>query len=127
MKREPTLLVVDDDVGVRRFIVRSLKDNGFRVIEAAEAAEGLEILRTEAGAIDLVITDVVMPRMGGLDLAAELDRCYPDLKILYISGYTDSIAIAGIAQRAPHLVLLKPFTKEMLLDSVRRLCSRVEE
>jgi two-component system, cell cycle sensor histidine kinase and response regulator CckA len=127
MNRQTTLLVVEDDSSVRRFIVRSLKDNGFRVIEAAGAAESLEILRSEADAIDLVITDVVMPRMGGLDLAAELDRQYPGLKILYVSGYTASIAIAGIAQRSPHLVLLKPFTEEMLLDRVRRLCSRGEE
>jgi len=127
MNEETTLLVVEDDRSARRFIVRTLTANGFRVIEAPGAEECLEILRTEAGAVDLVITDLVMPRMGGLDLAAELGRRCPQLKILYISGYTASIAIAGIAQRLPHMVLLKPFTEEMLLDRIRRSCSRGEE
>jgi two-component system cell cycle sensor histidine kinase/response regulator CckA len=127
MNRKTTLLVVEDDVRVRRFMARILKENGFRLIEATGAAEALEILRTEADAIDLVITDIVMPRMGGLDLAAELERSYPDLRILYVSGYAASVAVAGIAQRSPHLVLLKPFTAEILLDSVRRLCARGEK
>ena len=63
-----------------------------------------------------------MPHIGGLDLAAELGRRYPDLKVLYISEYGTAIATQGIAFAAPDLVLLKPFTEEMLLDRVRHLC-----
>jgi CheY-like chemotaxis protein len=123
MKHQPVLLVVEDDAAVRRFTTLVLESNGYQVIAAAAAAECLAILESRAVAIDLVITDVVMPRMGGLDLAAELDRRYPDLKILYISGYSASIAVQGVASKAPYLVLPKPFTEEELIARVRQLCS----
>jgi two-component system, cell cycle sensor histidine kinase and response regulator CckA len=115
-------LVVEDTRAVRRFITCALRHYGFRVMEAESAAQAREVVRNLGGAVSLVITDVVMPCVSGLDLAAELNREYPDLKILYMSGYGESIAIRGILSIAPQLVLVKPFTEELLLNRVRELC-----
>ena len=123
MKDSPVLLVVEDDAAVRRFTARILEINGYKVIATAAAADCLWILQSGKRAIDLAIIDIIMPRMGGLDLGAELDRLYPDLKILYISGYSASIAVQALAQNSPRLVLSKPFTEEELITRVRLLCS----
>ena len=124
MKQKPIVLVVDDDPKVRRFVARTLQANEFDVTETDNAMECLELLQSREGAIDLVITDLVMPHMGGLDLTSEISRRYPDLKILYMSGYGASVAVQGITYQTPENMLLKPFTEEMLVDRVRGLCER---
>lgn len=124
MKQKPVVLVVDDDLKVRRFVTRILEANDFDVTEAGTAMECLEVLQSREGAIDVLIADLVMPHMGGLDLTAEISRRYPNLKVLYMSGYGSSVAVQSIAYRAPEGILLKPFTEEMLVDRVRGLCQR---
>lgn len=124
MKQKPIVLVVDDDPQVRRFVARILQANEFDVTETGTAMECLEVLQSRAGAIDLVIADLVMPHMGGLDLTAAISRGYPDLKILYMSGYGASVAVQVITYKAPENMLLNPFTEEMLVDRVRGLCER---
>jgi len=116
-----TILVVEDESAVRRLIVQTLKQNGFAPLEAASAMEGLAAFETHAGDISLAIVDMVMPAMSGLDLAAELVRLQPDLKILYISGYGQSVAMISIQRQTPDLVLIKPFTVGVLLERVRKL------
>jgi len=123
MNHELVLLVVEDDAAVRRFTAMVLENSGYQVIAVDTAANCIQILEGRAGAIDLVITDLMMPGMGGLELGAELALRYPEVKILYISGYCTSIAVQGIAHIAPHLVLAKPFTSEELILRVSRLCS----
>jgi two-component system, cell cycle sensor histidine kinase and response regulator CckA len=123
MNHELVLLVVDDDAAVRRFTAMVLENSGYQVIAVDTAVNCLWILEGRAGAIDLVITDLMMPGMGGLDLGAELARRYPAVKVLYISGYCTSIAVQGIAHIAPHLILAKPFTADELIFRVGRLCS----
>ena len=118
---KPTILVVEDDASLRRLVVRMLHRGGFATFAAGKAADGLALVRQRQGAFDLAIIDMVMPGMSGLDLATDLDREYPNLKILYISGYIDSLAADALSRRSPDRVLLKPFTEQALLDRVRLL------
>jgi len=118
---KPIILVVEDDANLCRMIVRMLHWGGFAALSAGKAADGLTLVRQRQGAFDLAIIDMVMPGMSVLDLATDLDREYPNLKILYISGYIDSLAADALSRRTPDRVLLKPFTEQTLLDRVRLL------
>lgn len=118
---QPTILVVEDDTALRRLVVRVLTKGGFEVISSGRAADALELVRQRRGAFELAIVDIIMPGMSGLDLAGDLDREYPELKILYISGYVNSVAAEVISRRAPELMLFKPFTAAALLDRVQAL------
>jgi len=117
----PTVLVVEDDVSLRRLVVHMLASGGFETVATRTAAEGLSLVRERRGALDLAILDIVMPGMSGLDLASDLDREYPGLKILYISGYVGSVAAEVLSRRTPDQVLLKPFSDQELLERVRLL------
>jgi len=116
-----TVLVVEDQAPLRRLIVQYLSLDGIAAVDVGTAAQGLSVVRRHAGLIDLAIIDMVLPGMSGLDLAAEFGREYPNLKILFTSGYVDSIAMQGIAGLSPELVLFKPFTEEALLDRIHML------
>jgi CheY-like chemotaxis protein len=115
-----TVLVVDDESAVLRFVVDALSAD-FVTLEAASAAEGLRLFQVHRDAIDLVIIDMMMPGMSGLDLAAELSRLQPDLEILYISGHAESLAMQCITDLRPEVVLLKPFDSSTLVARVQRL------
>ena len=115
----PFILVVEDQAPLRHLIVRMLESGGFNTADAGTASEGLSLVRQRRGTIDLAIIDIVMPGISGLDLATDFDREFPDLKILYISGYVDSIAANVLSRQSPERVLLKPFTEEDLLHRVR--------
>jgi|ERR1035438_1763972 CheY-like chemotaxis protein len=117
----PAVLVVEDQEAVRHLIVEFLSRNGIQTLDAADAGQGLSIVHQCAGRIDLAILDMVMPGMSGLDLASHLMREYPGIKILYTSGYVDSVAMNVIARRSPQAVLLKPFTEQALLERVHQL------
>ena len=117
----PAVLVVEDDPALLRLIQCMLADGGMTAFTATKAADGLALVRERRGDFDLAIIDIVMPGMSGLDLATDLDREYPNLKILYISGYVGSLAAEAIARRTPDRVLLKPFTEPVLLERVRAL------
>ena len=116
-----TVLVVEDDPHLLRLIELMLAGGGFAVVTAGTAPGGLELVRERDGRFDLAVIDIVMPGVSGLDLATDLDREYPDLKILYISGYIGSLATEALSRRSPERVLLKPFTAEELLSRVRML------
>jgi two-component system, cell cycle sensor histidine kinase and response regulator CckA len=115
---KPAILVVEDDAALRRLIVRMLHRGGFATLATGRAADGLSIVRQRQGVVDLAIVDIVMPGMSGLDLATDFDREYPCLKILYISGYVDSIVADVLSRRSPDRMLLKPFTERTLLGRV---------
>jgi two-component system cell cycle sensor histidine kinase/response regulator CckA len=118
---QQTILVIDDDPQVRTLIVRVLTKAGYRVLEACEGAEGAALFRAHQEAISLVILDLVMPGLGGLDVANELTTSQPQLRVLYISGYAESIAAHSIRRAAPSLMIVKPFSPNTLLDRVREL------
>jgi PAS domain S-box-containing protein len=109
-----TILVVEDADPVRRSVCEILRVNGYDVIDASRAKEALEIV--QAGGIDLVLTDVVMPEMLGTELAAQLSESHPELPVLFMSGFAD---VAGPIED-PSLLLEKPFTSADLLAKLQR-------
>jgi CheY-like chemotaxis protein len=115
-----TILVVEDDAAVRRVTVRILKRAGYLVLEAESGRQALNFVTGTIAGVDLLITDVVMPEMGGPELGTRLASLWPGLKILYVSGYTDStIARHGLGEG--EAFLQKPFTTEALATKVRSL------
>ena len=111
-------LVVEDDVGIRHIARRVLEGAGFVVLEATNGLRALELCRSYELPIDLVLTDVVMPDMGGLELARRLKVERPDSHILYMSGYMGGVEEAGAVSGAAD-VLSKPFTPNELVKRVR--------
>jgi CheY-like chemotaxis protein len=117
---QPTVLLVEDNDLVRGIVIAMLTAHGFPVVAAETAEEG--ILEFESNpAVSFAILDMILPGKSGLDLAAELERRRPGFRILYMSGLGDSIAMESIARRAPDIVLIKPFSEEMLLQRVAAL------
>jgi CheY-like chemotaxis protein len=111
-----TILVVEDQDDVREMIVRSLVQEGYRVVAAADGVQALALLTSERG-IDLVITDIGLPNMGGLQLAKRLTLVARPPVLLFISGYEQNPA------EIPGALLAKPFDPDTLLAEVRRLLS----
>ena len=116
-----TILLVDDDDGTRNLLRRALKAGGYQVLTAPNGKEGLTVAETHAGVIDILVTDLVMPRMGGAELAAELTRTHPETQVLYISGYTDRREWTLEASQGGRAYLQKPFTPSVLMRKVREL------
>jgi PAS domain S-box-containing protein len=114
-----TILLVEDDEGVRGLLCRILQDSGYNVRAAAGGREALRLCEREAGPVHLLVTDVVMPEMGGRALAEQLLRLHPGLKVLYVSGYTDDAVIRhGVLEAEVHF-LQKPFEPAALAQKVR--------
>ncbi len=115
------ILLVEDADPLRKLAQAFLESNGFRVSSAPCGEAALEIAARHSGMFDLLLTDVVMPGMNGRVLAEELSRRQPGLKVLFMSGYTDSfIAGHGVLQEGTNL-LHKPFTEEILISKVREV------
>ncbi|HEX6135085.1 MAG TPA: PAS domain S-box protein [Longimicrobiales bacterium] len=121
-----SLLVVEDDESVRRLAVLALRAHGYRVLEASNGAEALRVLAGRDNHVDLVITDVVMPVMGGRQLVESLKPLRPDVRVLYVSGYTDDAVIRHGVQRADVAFLQKPYTPHSLAEKVRRVLDGVD-
>jgi two-component system cell cycle sensor histidine kinase/response regulator CckA len=116
-----TILLVEDAEPLRKLAHMFLKDNGYQVLTAADGAEAQQVAAQSAGPIHLLLTDVVMPGINGRVLAERLAPRHPAMKVLYMSGYTDSfIAGHGVLEEGIHL-LHKPFTEEALMRKVREL------
>ncbi|MEO8433093.1 MAG: ATP-binding protein, partial [Acidobacteriota bacterium] len=115
-----TVLLVEDEEGVRRLSKRILDRAGYRVLEATDGVDAEKVFAGHDGPIDLVLTDMVMPGCGGPELLARLHVKSPDLRVLYMSGYTDqaSVQTTGIARGLPFVQ--KPFTAEELVRQVRQ-------
>jgi two-component system, cell cycle sensor histidine kinase and response regulator CckA len=119
-----TVLVVEDEEGIRRLALTVLAARGYEVLTAADGIEALEIAAARNGAIDLLVTDVVMPRMNGPELAARLSSLRPGIRVLFISGYAES-ALAHQGRVEPGVDLLqKPFDPATLVERVRRALGR---
>jgi CheY-like chemotaxis protein len=116
-----TIVVVDDVSLVTRPTARMLTEAGYRVYEAATASEALEILRTTHRPVDLVITDVVMPEVGGVGLARMIEAEWPGTRILYMSAYQAEVLVREGLQRPAVHFLAKPFTRQELLQKVHEV------
>ena len=115
------ILVVDDESAVRRFAVRVLEREGYGVREAVDGTEALELLKQEGITVEVVVSDIVMPRLNGVELMQALSLSHPGLPVILMSGFAiGALLELGIA--APCAILPKPFPSERLLEEVRR-CS----
>lgn len=114
-----TVLVVEDQPEVRKFMVQALEVRGYRVLAAADGEEALEISRQFSEEIHLLVTDVVMPRMDGRELSDQISAARPGIKILYTSGYTDNVILRKGILGAGMNFLAKPFPAEALSAKVR--------
>jgi DNA-binding NtrC family response regulator len=115
-------LVVDDEAAVRRFAARVLARDGFEVLEATDGADALELLKTSTSPVDIVVSDIVMPRLNGVELMEALSISHPGLPVILMSGYaTAALSELGIA--TPCSILTKPFPAERLLAEVHRCMS----
>jgi len=114
-----TILVVEDEHSVRHLMARALREQGYVVLEASSGREALEAARAGAQRIDLLLSDVVMPEMSGKALASYLVAERPDLRTLFVSGYTDDDVIRHGVENSRVAFLQKPFTMGALLAKVR--------
>jgi CheY-like chemotaxis protein len=115
-----TVLLVEDETGVRELIRDFLARCGYTVLEATGVPEAFTLFETHASHLDLLVTDVVMPQMNGRVLAERLLERQPGLRVLYMSGYTDDqVLVQGIAGGAGFLQ--KPFTPDVLARKVREV------
>jgi PAS domain S-box-containing protein len=114
-----TILLAEDETGVRTLITETLRHHGYQVLSASDPEEALRVARTHAHPIHLLVTDVIMPRMNGKQLADEVAALRPSIRILYISGYHDDmIPLSGRPDSQVHF-LRKPFTPAVLTRLIR--------
>jgi CheY-like chemotaxis protein len=121
-----TVLVVEDEVSVRRLASRVLRARGYRVLEASDGVEALQLVDRFGGPLDLVLTDIIMPGLSGPALVERLLPATPELKVLYITGYSeDAIREHGLLPQGGAL-LEKPFTAHQLAERVHTALARTE-
>jgi len=113
-----TILVVEDEAAVRELACEFLKSAGYSVLEAKNGAEALETIGSNTTTIHLVLADMIMPRMGGAELAEKLKKERPELKVLFMSGYAERAGEES-GQIPPQAILAKPFSIATLIGRVR--------
>jgi signal transduction histidine kinase/ActR/RegA family two-component response regulator len=116
-----TILLVEDDKPVRELAFVALVQKGYTVLEAADAEEAIKQSEKYGNTIQLLLTDVIMPKIGGCELAGMLKNVRPDMRVLFMSGYTDNAITKQITSLEFGAFLQKPFTPESLAKSVRNL------
>jgi PAS domain S-box-containing protein len=116
-----TILVVEDEPEVRQILVQALTGFGYRVYEAADGVDALTLLRAENGRIELVLTDVVMPRMGGMELCQAARAVAPGVRFLFSSGYTEDSVHVGFVKKEGIDFLAKPYGIDTLANKVREV------
>jgi CheY-like chemotaxis protein len=119
--RGETILLAEDEVGVRKYTREILERYGYVVVESTNGADALSIARSHPGPIHMLLTDIIMPIMGGVELAEKFGAEFPGIPVLFMSGYTDQIMRHWNALSA---YIQKPFTLSDLLTQVRDLLDR---
>jgi two-component system cell cycle sensor histidine kinase/response regulator CckA len=114
-----TILLVEDEEGLRSLNARGLRSRGYSVIEASNGIEALEALEEKDGAVDLVVSDVVMPEMDGPTLLKTMRGKNPDLKIIFVSGYAEDAFEKSLPENQQFAFLPKPFTLSQLVAAVK--------
>lgn len=121
------VLVVEDDPAVRRVTSRALRSFGFRVVEAEDGSKALAALESREADVDVIISDMVMPGMTGLDLRQAVRESWPDLPVLFVSGYSWSTLTEQGVDRDSVSILEKPFTPQQLVRAVHATLSESEK
>jgi signal transduction histidine kinase len=116
-----TVLLVEDEDSVRRAGRRILEKHGYHVLEACHGVEALEVCRTHTGPIQVMVTDVVMPQMNGLDLARQVAGLRPDMRVVFVSGYTENAVAHHGALEPGTAYVQKPFSPHALLRKLREV------
>jgi len=119
-----TVLLVEDEPGVRKLVRQMLAQQGYQVLEAAGGADSLALVERYPGRIDVLLTDVVMPQMNGRELAERLTALRPGLKVMYMTGYTEDAVVREGISSADVVCLQKPFLPETLARKVREVLDR---
>jgi two-component system cell cycle sensor histidine kinase/response regulator CckA len=114
-----TILLVEDEEGLRSLNARGLRSRGYSVIEASNGIEAMEALEEKEGAVDLVVSDVVMPEMDGPTLLKAMRGRNPDLKIIFVSGYAEDAFEKSLPENQQFAFLPKPFTLSQLVAAVK--------
>jgi two-component system cell cycle sensor histidine kinase/response regulator CckA len=114
-----TILLVEDEEGLRGLNARGLASRGYTVLEAGNGVEALEVLERQGGNVDLVVSDVVMPEMDGPTLLKEMRKRNPELKIIFVSGYAEDAFEKSLPEREQFAFLAKPFTLKQLVAAVK--------
>jgi two-component system cell cycle sensor histidine kinase/response regulator CckA len=119
-----TILIAEDEAAIRELMGDALEQSGYRVLRAADGAEALEIARSYDSNIDLIITDVVMPRLSGPDFVKQLPETRAGTKVIFMSGYAQDGSVTGAIADENTEVIEKPFAPDALLSTARRLLDR---
>jgi two-component system cell cycle sensor histidine kinase/response regulator CckA len=125
MENGIAILVVEDELPIRRLIRMTLMEHNFLTLEASNGLNALSVARSYKGKIAVAIVDLMMPEMGGLDFVNQLGIDRPETKVLYISGYGESVAVESLTQEIPRAILKKPFSGQHLMISVQALISDI--
>ncbi|RMF61080.1 MAG: PAS domain S-box protein [Calditrichaeota bacterium] len=119
LKGSETILLVEDDESVRKLAKEILEQNGYRVLEASDGEEALKLEAQYPESIDLILTDVIMPRMSGKELVSKIQERRSEMKVVYCSGYTDNTIVhQGVLEEGTRFIQ-KPFTPLTLLEIIR--------
>lgn len=119
-----TILLVEDEPQVRAVAARVMRSAGYRVLEATNGRDGVQVARREKDGIDMIVSDVVMPEMGGKEMVELARQFLPDVAVLFVSGYTAGSFPLANDNRMANSFLQKPFTPQELLSAVRQLLDR---
>jgi len=119
-----TILLVEDEEGLRALNARGLSSRGYTVIEAGNGVEAIDVLERRGGGIDLVVSDVMMPEMDGPTMFKELRKRHPDLKIIFVSGYAEDAFQKSLPDPEKYDFLPKPFTLKQLVAQVKETMGR---
>ena len=119
-----TILVVEDHDSIRRIMVRSLEKQGYKVLSAVNGVDAIQVFQSYSGPIDLLLSDVVMPQMDGVQLAEKLQELAPGTKILFISGYTDDWNRYFNPSQGNKQLFQKPFAIPEFLAEIRKRLDR---
>jgi PAS domain S-box-containing protein len=120
-----TVLLVEDEDAVRTLASTILKGKGYRVLEAHRGEEAIQICREFSGPIHALVTDVIMPQISGRQLAEDIERMRPGIRVLYMSGYTDDVISHHSVLEPGTAFLQKPFSPDILIEKVRELLTNV--
>jgi CheY-like chemotaxis protein len=113
-----TILVVEDAESIRRMVCAMLMQFGYHCLEAGDGTEALDVLESDGDSVNLLLTDMIMPKMTGAELAQQVARIRPEIRIMFMSGYTDDPVVRTLENTAA-IFLAKPFTATVLMEKVR--------